>query len=44
MTNKQFLKIIKQDAKIVKKWPKWRQEYVINSDNASTGNFFKKQT
>ncbi len=41
MNKKQFLKIIKEDAKIVKKWPKWKQKYVISAEAAMTGEFLK---
>ena len=41
MTKKQFLKIIDNDAKIVKKWPKWKQKYIISAEAAMTGKLLK---
>ena len=42
MNKKQFLKIIEKDAKIVKKWPKWKQQYVISAEAAATGKLIQQ--
>lgn len=41
MNKKLFWKIVKQNKKIVKSWPKWMQRIVITAESASTGRFIK---
>lgn len=42
MSKKDFLKIIKQNAKEVKTWAKWKQQYIISAEAASTGRFLNE--
>lgn len=38
----EFQKTIDRCKKEVKKWPKWKQQYIITSEAAITGKFIKK--
>jgi hypothetical protein len=40
--DKQFLKIVKQNAEEVKRWPKWMRKIRITAQTADTGEFIKE--
>ena len=42
MKKSSFEKIINKCKREVKKWSKWKQNIVITSETAMTGNFIKK--
>lgn len=42
--SKAFWTRIKNCKKIVKTWPKWKQNIVISAESASTGKFLKVNT
>ena len=36
-----FWRTVAENCKQVKKWPKWKQRIIINSEAASTGKFME---
>jgi len=42
LENLEFNKVLSDNVKEVKRWPKWKRDITISSESASTGKFTRK--